>query len=98
MPPFVSALKGINSSRLPSGREDQEEKEPEEEDELLLCEEPESSKEPEGELEELEGEKKLEPLLPKLNEEERELEYQQMIDKLNITLSAALARGERRRR
>jgi hypothetical protein len=36
--------------------------------------------------------------LPKLNEEERELEYQQMIDKLNNTLSAALARGERRRR
>jgi hypothetical protein len=27
-------------------------------------------------LEELEGEKKLEPPLPKLNEEERELEYQ----------------------
>ncbi len=49
------------------------------------------------ELEELEGEKKLEPPLPKLKEE-RELEYLQMIDKLNNTLSAALARGERRRR
>jgi hypothetical protein len=49
-------------------------------------------------VEELEGEKNLEPPLPKLNEEERELEYQQMIDKLNNTLSAALARGERRRR
>ncbi len=34
-------------------------------------------------MEELEGEKKLEPPLPKLNEEERELEYQQMIDKLS---------------
>jgi hypothetical protein len=45
-----------------------------------------------------EGEKKLEPPLPKLNEEERELEYQRMIDKLNNTLSAALARGERRKR
>jgi hypothetical protein len=44
------------------------------------------------------GEKKLEPSLPKLNEEERELEYQQMIDKLNNTLRVALARGERRRR
>ena len=63
-----------------------EEKELEEEDELLLCEEP------EGELE------KLEPPLPKLNEEEREAEYQRMIDKLNNTLSAALARGKRRRR
>ena len=49
-------------------------------------------------LEELEGEKKLEPPLSKLNEEERELEYQQMMDKLNNTLSAALARGESRRR
>jgi hypothetical protein len=49
-------------------------------------------------VEELEGEKKLEPSLPKLNEEERELEFQQMIDKLNITLSAALARGERRKK
>jgi hypothetical protein len=78
--------------------QEQEEKEPEKEDKLLLCEEPESSKEPEGEVEELEGEKKLEPPWPKLNEEERELEYQQMIDKLNNTLSAALARGERRRR
>ncbi len=48
-------------------------------------------------MEELE-QKKLEPPLPKLNEEERELEYQQMRDKLNNTLSAALARGERRRR
>jgi hypothetical protein len=75
-----------------------EEKELEEEDELLLCEEPESSKEPEGEVEELEGEKKLEPPLPEQNEEEREAEYQRMIDKLNNTLSAALARGERRRR
>jgi hypothetical protein len=37
-------------------------------------------------LEEPEGEKKLEPPLPKLNEEERELEYQRMIDKLNNTL------------
>ncbi len=46
-------------------------------------------------MEELEGVKKLEPPLPKLSEEERELEYQQMIDKLNNTLSAALARGER---
>ncbi len=63
-----------------------------------VCKEPESSKEPEGELEEQEGEKKLEPPLPKLNEEEIELEYQQMIDKLNNSLSAALARGERRRR
>ncbi len=45
---------------------EQEEKEPEEEDELVLC------KEPEGEVEELEGEKNLEPPLPKLNEEERE--------------------------
>ena len=49
-------------------------------------------------MEELEGEKKLEPPLPEPNEEERELEYQRMIDKLNNTLSAALARGERRRR
>ena len=40
----------------------------------------------------------LEPPLPEQNEEEREREYQQMIDKLNNTLSAALARGERRRR
>ncbi len=60
--------------------------------------EPESSKEPEGEVEELEGEMKLEPPLPEQNEEEREAEYQRMIDKLNNTLSAALARGERRRR
>jgi hypothetical protein len=36
--------------------------------------------------------------LPEQNEEEREAEYQRMIDKLNNTLSAALARGERRRR
>jgi hypothetical protein len=32
--------------------------------------------------------------LPEQNEEEQEREYQQMIDKLNNTLSAALARGE----
>ncbi len=51
-----------------------------------MCEEPESFKEPEGELEELEVEKKLEPPLPRLNEEKRELEYQQIIDKLNNTL------------
>jgi hypothetical protein len=49
-------------------------------------------------VEELEGEEKLEPPLPEQNEEEREAEYQRMIDKLNNTLSAALARGERRRR
>ena len=73
----------------------QEEKEnPEEEDELLLCPE-----EPESRKEKLEGEKKkLELPLPEPNEEEREREYQQMIDKLNNTLSAALARGRRRRR
>jgi hypothetical protein len=63
-----------------------------------FCARSKSSKEPKGELEELKGEKKLKPPLPKLNEDERELEYQQMIDKLNNTLSAALARGERRRR
>jgi hypothetical protein len=53
------------------------------------------------EVEELEGEKKkLEPPLPEPepNEEEQEQEYQQMIEKLNNTLSAALAKGERRRR
>jgi hypothetical protein len=79
--------------------QEEEEKDSEEEDELFLCpEEPESRKEPEGEVEELEGEKKkLGPHLPEPNEEEQELEYQQMIDKLNNTLSAALARGERRR-
>jgi hypothetical protein len=50
-------------------------------------------------VEELEGEKKkLEPPLPEPDEEEREREYQRMIDKLYNTLSAALARGERRRR
>jgi hypothetical protein len=78
--------------------EEEEGKDPEEEDELLLCpKEPESRKEPEGEVEELEGEKKkLELPLPEPNEEEREREYQQMIDKLNNTLSATLARGGRR--
>ncbi len=64
----------------PEAEKEKEPQEPEEEDELLLCEEPESSKEPEGDVEELEGEKKLEPSLLKLNEEERELEYQRMID------------------
>ncbi len=82
--------------------EEEEEKDPEEENELLLCpEEPESSKEPEVEVEELEGEKKkLESPLPEPepNEDEQEREYQQMIEKLNNTLSAAFARGERRRR
>jgi hypothetical protein len=38
-----------------------------------------------GEVEELEGEMKLEPPLPELNEEERE--YQRMINKPNNTLS-----------
>ncbi len=75
----------------PAGEREEEQQEPEEEDDLLLCEEPESSKEPEGELEELEDEKKkLEPPLPKLNEEERELEYQQLIDKLNNTWDSSV--------
>jgi hypothetical protein len=42
--------------------------------------------------------KKLEPPLPEPDEEEREREYQRMIDKLDNTLSAALARSQRRRR
>ena len=42
--------------------------------------------------------KKLEPSLPEPNEEERKQEYKRMIDKLNNTISAALARGERKRR
>jgi hypothetical protein len=41
-------------------------------------------------VEELEGEEKLEPPLPGQKEEEREAEYQRLIDKLNNTLSAAL--------
>ncbi len=67
---------------------------PEEEDELLLCsEEPESSKQPEGEVAELEGGKKLEPPLSEQNKEKREQDYQTT----NNTLIAALAKGERRR-
>jgi len=84
--------------------EKEQEEEPKEEKEKEPFEEPaeelaEEEEVPEGEVEELEGEKKkLEPPLPEPNEEEQEREYQQMIDKLNNTLSAALARGERRRR
>ncbi len=37
-------------------------------------------------MEELEEEKKVEPPLTELNEEEQEREYQRMIDKLNNTL------------
>jgi hypothetical protein len=55
-----------------------------------------------NELEEEEYGKKLEmepePPLPEPNEEEREREYQLMIEKLSNTLSAAVARGGRRRR
>jgi hypothetical protein len=49
-------------------------------------------------LEELKGDKKLEPPLPKFSEEDRELEYQQMIDKLNNTLSAALAEVKKKKK
>ncbi len=50
-------------------------------------------------MQEPEGEKKLGPPLPEQNKEKRELEFQRMIDKLNnILISAAVARGERRRR
>jgi hypothetical protein len=39
-----------------------------------------------------------EPPLPELDEEEREQEFQLMMEKINSTLSKALERGQRRRR
>ncbi len=72
---------------------------------------PESKKELEGKLEEPEGEEKEletepepslpepEPPLPEPDEEEREQEFQLMMEKINSTFSRALMeRGQRRRR
>jgi hypothetical protein len=71
---------------------------------------PESKKELEGKVEEPEGEEKEletepepslpepEPPLPEPDEEEREQEFQLMMEKINSTLGRALERGQRRRR